>query len=92
MQLETNLVVAKPFAGQARPVEGVFALLDILFGLAALVVELCDILWFISHVGHDKAHARKQFVGMPFYLCDHAARLAPALRLIVEILIEAFDL
>jgi hypothetical protein len=49
VQLEAHIVVAKPFAGQARPVEGVFAFLDILFCLTALIVELCDTLWFTRH-------------------------------------------
>ena len=39
MQLQPCLVVTKPLARQARPVEGKFAFLDVLLGSATLIVE-----------------------------------------------------
>lgn len=42
MKLKSDLVVAEPFAGCPRPVDRVFAHLDVLLGCAALIVEADD--------------------------------------------------
>lgn len=76
----------------AGPVEGVFALLDVLLGRAALIVELHHPIQLHGQVGDDEADLWKQLAQVPFDLSDHPAFLAPGRRLIVEILEEPFDL
>ena len=59
---------------------------------AALVVEPHHPVRLHRQVGDNEAHAGKQLARMPLDLGDHAAWFVPALRLILEILVEALDL
>ena len=72
--------------------EGVFALLDMLLGGAAPVVEPDHPVRLHRQIGDDEADTREQLARMPFDLGDHAALFVPGGRLIVEILEEPFDL
>ena len=92
VQLQPHLVVAEPLAGQPRPVEGILALLDVLLGRAALIVEPHHPIRVHRQVGDDEAHAGEQLARMPFDLGNHPAWLVPALRLILEVLVEPLDL
>ncbi|MCK9991773.1 MAG: hypothetical protein Dbin4_00293 [Alphaproteobacteria bacterium] len=56
VQLQPDLVVAEPPARQPRPVEGVFALLDVLLGRAALIVEQHHPIRLHGQVGDDEAN------------------------------------
>jgi len=92
VQLQPHLVVAEPSARQPRPAKGILALLDVLLGGAALVVEPHHPVWFHRQVGDDEADFGEQLARMPFDLGDHPARLVPRRRLILEVLVEALDL
>ena len=92
VQVQPDLVVAEPPARQPRPVEGVFAFLDMLRGRAALVVEPHHPVWLHRQIGDDEANTREQLARVPFDLGDHSARLVPGRRLILEVLEEPFDL
>ena len=77
MKLKSDLIIAEPFAGEPRPVDRVFAFLDVLFRCSALIVEPDDPVRFHRQIGDDEAHAREQITGVPLDLCDDAARFAP---------------
>ena len=92
MQLQPHLVVVEPAARQPRPVEGVFAFLDVLLGGAAPVIEAHHPVGFHRQVGDDEADTREQLARVPFDLGDHTALLVARRGLIVEIDEEAFHL
>ena len=77
MKLEPDLVVAELLARQARPPNRVLALLDVLLGGAALIVECDDPFSGTAQVGDNEADARIQFARMPFDLGDDATGLCP---------------
>ena len=72
--------------------EGVFALLDMLLGGAAPVVEPDHPIRLHRQVGDDEADLGEQLARMPFDLGDHAAWLVPTLSLILEVLVEPLHL
>ena len=84
MKLETDPVVAELLARQARPPNRVLALLDVLLGGAALIVECDDPFSGTAQVGDSEADARIQFARMPFDLGNHAGGLCPTCGLIAE--------
>ncbi len=92
VDLEPNFIVTMTLAGELRPAQGVFALLDMLLTGATLIVKLGDTLWLHHHVSHNEAHAWEQITRMPFDLCNHPAWFIPALRLVFKVLVEAFNL
>ena len=55
MKLEPDLILRHALAGQARPVDGLLAFLDVLLGGATLIVEMDDPFGVHRQVGHDKA-------------------------------------
>ena len=59
---------------------------------AALVVEPHNPIRLHRQVAAGEADAREQLARVPFDLGDNAARLLPGRCLILEILVEAFDL
>ena len=65
----------KPFAGQARPVDRILALLDVLFRGAALI-------------GEAYHPIRELAAGIPFDLGNHAARFTLGRRLVFEVMVE----
>lgn len=71
---------------------GLSALLDVLLGGAALVSEPHHPFWLHGQVGDGDAQPGEKLARMPFDLGDDAALIRPALRLIVEIPVEALDL
>ena len=77
MKLKPHLVVAKPLAGQPRPVAGLLTFLDVLLGGATLVVETDDPIGVHRQVGYDKANTWKQLTRMPFHPGDHSTGLVP---------------
>ena len=68
------------------------ALLDVLLGGAAPVVEPHHPVRVHREFGDDEANTRKQLSRVPFDLSDHPARLVPGRRLILEVLVEPLDL
>ena len=91
MQLQPCLVVTKPLARQARPVEGMFAFLDVQLGSATLIVELHHLFRFLFHVGDDEAELRQQFARRPYDLGDDTAFLFPGFRFVLEFHVDPFD-
>ena len=77
---------------RACPAKGEFALFDVLLCGAALVAEPHHPVWLHLQVGDDEADTREQLARIPFDLGDDAALLVPGRRLILEVLVEAFDL
>ena len=67
-------------------------ILDRLLGSAALIIEPHHPVWLHRQIGEDEADAGEQLARMPFDLGYHAARLVPALRLILEVLVEPLHL
>ena len=67
------------------------AFFDVLLSGAALVVEPHHPVRVHRQFGDDEANTRKQLSRVPFDLGDHPARLVPGRRLILEVLVEAFD-
>ena len=63
-QLQPDLVRSEPVTRQARPMRGLFALLDPLLGRAALVVEAHDGPIGEREIRHDEADAREQLAGV----------------------------
>ena len=61
------------------------ALLDVLPGGAALVIEPNHPVWFHRQVGDNETHTGEQLTRVPFDPGDDAALLVPGRRLIVEI-------
>ena len=68
MELEPHGVVPEGMAGQPRPAERVLALLDLLLGGAAAVVELDHALVGSGQVGHDEADAGIELALVPLDL------------------------
>ena len=56
MKLKPDLIIAEPLAGEPRPVDRVFAHLDVSFGCPTLIVETGDPVWLHRQVGYDEAH------------------------------------
>ena len=77
MKLKSDLIIVEALAGEPRPVDRVFALLDVLFGCAALIVEANDPVRLHRQVGDEKAHAREEITWMPLDLGDDTAGLLP---------------
>jgi len=84
MKLVTDPVVAELLTRQARPTNRVLALLDMMLGGAALIVECDDPFSGTAQVGDNEADARIQFAQMPFDLGNHAAGLCPTCGPIAE--------
>ena len=76
------MVGYKPVAGEPGPVEGVFALFDLLLRRAPPIVEVHHILGPGRHGGDDDAHPREQFSPVPFPLGHDPPWPVPAPRLI----------
>lgn len=76
---------------QPRPVQGVFVLLDVPLGGAALVLEPHHPVGLHEQVGDDEAYTGEQRARRPFDPGADPAGLAPALPLIPEILVEPLD-
>ena len=85
MQLQPDGVVGELAAGETRPSDGIFPLLDMLLRRAALIVEGDDPLSRPSEVGHDKPDPGIEFARMPLDLGDDAAGFGSTGRLIAEI-------
>ena len=77
MELQADLVLRHALAGQPCPIDRLLAFFDVLLCRAALILEADDPVRLHRQVGDDKADAREQLAGMPFYLGDNPARLAP---------------
>jgi hypothetical protein len=73
-------------------VEGILALLEVLLGPAALIVEPHHPIRVHRQVGDDVADLWEHLARMPFGLRDGPALLIPGCGLILEILLEALDL
>src|SRR5262249_21272066 len=78
-------------AGQARALDPTLAFLDPLLGRATLVVESDDPLGWTAHVRHDEANPGIKLARMPLDLGNHAARLAPACRLVGKARVVSAD-
>jgi hypothetical protein len=72
--------------------KAILAFLDVLLGGAALVVEPNHPIRVHRQVGDNEAHTREQLARMPLDLGNDTARLVPALRLILEVLVEPLHL
>ena len=68
------------------------AFLDILLGVATLVVEAHHPVRVHRHIGDNEADFWEQLARMPFDLGDQPAWLIPALRLILDVLEDTLDL
>ena len=68
----------------AGSINRVLALLDVLLGRAALVIEGDHALGRAGQIGDDEADARIEFAQMPFDLGDGPAFPVPRPRLIAE--------
>ena len=77
MKLKSDLVVAEALARQSRPVDRIFAFLDVLFSRATLIVKTDDPVRLHRQIGNHEAHAREQITGVPLDLGDDAAGLLP---------------
>ncbi len=75
MQVQLNLVVAEPQAQPPRPLEGVFASLDMLIGGAAPVVEADHPIRPHGKVGYNEDDTWEQLFRIPLDLRDHKALL-----------------
>ena len=91
MQLQPHLIVVEPLARQPRPAESILAFLDVLLSGAALIVELHHPIRLHRKVGHDETHAGEQLARRPLDLRDHPPFTFPALRLVIEGLVETLD-
>ena len=91
MQLQPCLVVTKPLARQARPVEGMFAFLDVLLGSSTLIVEPHHLFRFLFRVGDDEADLRQQFARRPFDLGDDTAFFFPRFRFVLEFHVDPLE-
>lgn len=92
VHLRPHLVVVQPPARQPRPVEGVFAFLDVLFSSAALVIKAHHPVRLHRQVGDDETHTGEQLARMPFNLSDDAALLGLGRCLILEVFEKPLDL
>ena len=77
MQLQPDLIVTEPLAGQAGPCDGVLTFLDMLLGCATLIVKPKQLFRRKGKVGDDVASFGKQLAGMPFDLGNDPAGFAP---------------
>src|SRR5680860_669732 len=91
MELEPHRVRCEAHAREPRPLQRVLALLDVLLGGAAAVVESQYPLVRQAAVGDDEADGRKQLARMEFDLGHHTPWLRPALRPVVEAGVVADD-
>ena len=82
--LEAYGVVPERVAGQPRAAERILALLDVLFGGAAAVVELDHPLVGSDQVGHDKADPRVELALVPLDLGHHPTGSGSAFGFVVE--------
>jgi hypothetical protein len=89
MKLEPDLILRHALAGQARPVDGLLAFLDVLLGGATLIMEVDDPVGVHWQVGHDKADPRERFAGMPLDFGYDPPGLVPRCRLIFHVAVEA---
>lgn len=90
MKLELDGIGGKRAARQPRPLHGVLAFLDPLFGCAALIVEADDTFGRARQVPDDEADAGIKLARVHSTLA--ATRRGPALRLIAETGMEPPDL
>jgi len=91
MKPKADLVLRLALSGQPRPVDCVLAFLDMLLCCAALIVEADDPVRLHRQVGDDEADFGEQLARMPFDLRYDTAGLVPGRRLILEVLVKAFD-
>src|SRR5262249_33318102 len=91
MKLEPHGVGRERPARQPRPFDRALAFLDPLLARAALVVERDHALGRAAHVRHDEANPGIKLARMPLDLGNHAARLAPACRLVGEARVVTAD-
>ena len=84
MKLKPHGVGVEPHAREARPLDRVLALLDMLLGSSPAIVEGQNPFIGKTSVGDDEADAGEQLARMELDLGDNPARLRPALRPVVE--------
>ena len=89
MKLKPDGIVAEPSAREARPLDGVLALLDVLLSRAAPIVEGHHPLGRPAEIGDDEPDTGKQLAGVPFDLGDDPPRLIPGPGLVAETCIKA---
>ena len=84
MKLKPDGIVAEPSTREARPLDGVLALLDVLLSRATPIVEGHHPLGRPAEIGDDEPDTGKQLAGVPLHLGHDAAGLVPALGPVAE--------
>ena len=85
VKLKADLVLRHALAGEARPVDCLLSLFDVLLSGATLIVEPDDPVCLHWHIGNDKTNPREQFTRMPFHLGDDTTGFVPGRSLILEV-------